>query len=528
MSLRAAVFFASVSYVFDGTVPEDGERFFWIPFEVPAGAVEIEVVHDDLLEANILDWGLHEPSGAFRGWGGGNTENAVVGLEAASRSYLPGPLPAGTWRVLVGEAKLETLPAPFHVEVYVRTSNATLAPQAQRAPYVASPALETGARWYAGDFHVHSVESGDARPPLDEIATFAKGRGLDFVALSDHNTDSTLDFIADAQSRHGDFLFIPSVEWTTYEGHANAIGATEWVDHKTGFEGATFEAAAAAFEAQGALMTINHPALELGNGCIGCAWSHPGAGPLVGAVEIATGGYSQSGYIFNAQARAFWDGLLDEGHHLAALGGSDDHRAGVGLSGFQSPIGDPTTLVFADELSVAGILQGIRDGRTVVKLQGPGDPMIDLTTEPARAGDTVAARRATFTAEVTGGNAAGNRFRWVVDGVPREDEAIDSDPWIARLRVDAPLTGSMESRVRAEVLVAEPGQEQPDVRVVTGHAWVRGDGIAAPSDDAKGCGCSVSDGTGGWPSLFVFVSVCVSVFVVVFVFGHARSARRTG
>ncbi len=525
MSLRAAVLFASVTYVFDGTVPADGERFFYVPFDVTVGAIEIEVQHDDLLEENILDWGLYDPAGEFRGWGGGNTEPAIIGLDAASRSYLPGPLPAGTWNVLVGEAKLETLPGGYHLEIFVRTSNETLAPQPERAPYVASPALETGARWYAGDFHVHSVQSGDARPPLDEIATFARGRGLDFVALSDHNTTSTLDFIVDAQSRHDALLLIPSVEWTTYEGHANAIGATEWVDHKTGFGGATFEDAAAAFAAQGALLTINHPALELGNGCIGCAWGHAGAGPLVGAVEIATGGYSQSGYIFNAQARAFWDALLDEGHHLAALGGSDDHRAGVGLTGFQSPIGDPTTLVYASELSVAGIQQGIRDGRTVVKLQGPADPMIDLTTEPERVGDTVEARRATFSATVTGAlvEGNGNRFRWVIDGVAGEEEEIDSDPWTARVRVDAPLTGSMESRVRAEVLVVEPGQEQGDVRTVTGHAWVKGDGIAAPSEGGKGCGCAVTRPTGAWPSLVVFVFV----FVTVFVFGRARSSRRT-
>jgi hypothetical protein len=26
----------------------------------------------------------------FRGWGGGNNESAIIGLRAASRSYLPG------------------------------------------------------------------------------------------------------------------------------------------------------------------------------------------------------------------------------------------------------------------------------------------------------------------------------------------------------------------------------------------------------------------------------------------------------
>src|SRR5687767_11751642 len=76
----------------DGTVPADGE-FFLLPFDVPAGTVEIEIRHDDLSDENILDWGLFEPDGKFRGYGGGNEEPAVVGLDAASRSYLAGPIP---------------------------------------------------------------------------------------------------------------------------------------------------------------------------------------------------------------------------------------------------------------------------------------------------------------------------------------------------------------------------------------------------------------------------------------------------
>jgi len=81
-----------------GTVPDDPATHFFLPFEVREGEgiVEIEVQHDNLSSANILDWGLDDPNG-FRGWGGGNSERAVVGIEAASRSYVPGPIPVGTW-----------------------------------------------------------------------------------------------------------------------------------------------------------------------------------------------------------------------------------------------------------------------------------------------------------------------------------------------------------------------------------------------------------------------------------------------
>lgn len=466
------------TWTLSGDVPDDGNRFFLLPFEVPAGAVEIEVRHDDLSEANILDWGLNDPNG-WRGWGGGNAEPAIVGIDAASRSYKAGALPAGTWNVVVGKAKIEAPPGQYHVEVFVRTSNATLAAQTERAPYVAAAALETGPRWYAGDFHVHSIESGDARPPLDEVATFARGRGLDFVALSDHNTNSQVEFIADAQSRHPDLLFIPSVEWTSYAGHANAIGATEWVDHKVGFGNLSFDQVGQAYRDQGALLSINHPNLEVGNSCIGCGWNHAGAGPWVGAVEIATGGWSQSGFIFGFGARQFWDAMLDEGHHLAAIGGSDDHRAGVDLSAYQSPIGDPTTMVYAEELSVAAILEGIRNGRTVVKLQGPDDPMIELSSEQPIVGDTVTAARARFVATVTGG--AGDTFRWVVDGEEGEPIAIAGDPWTTSIRLE--VLPQEVSRVRAQVFV------DGDPRTVTSHLWLASDGTTPPGD-GSGCRCA--------------------------------------
>ena len=103
-----------------GIVPEGPETHFFIPFEVPEGIVEIEIRHDDLSSENILDWGLDDPSG-FRGWGGGNSEPAIVGVEAASRSYVPGAIPAGTWEVVVGKAKIIESPAPYEVCVILRT-----------------------------------------------------------------------------------------------------------------------------------------------------------------------------------------------------------------------------------------------------------------------------------------------------------------------------------------------------------------------------------------------------------------------
>jgi len=480
MLLLAVLARADQTVALDGAVPLDGGDFFTVAFEVPEGTAELQISHDDGSEADILDWGLLAPDGSFRGWGGGNTEDAVLTADAASRSYLPGPLPAGTWRVLVGKARIESAEPTWQVEVTTRAS-ATLDPQPERRPY-ADVDLGGGPRWVAGDFHVHSRESGDASATLDAIATLAEARGLDFVALSEHNTTSVTSLLGDAQDRYPDLLLLPGQELTTYAGHANGIGLTEMVPFAMGFEGADFDATAQAVADAGGLLSINHPVLDLGDLCIGCAWEHPlPARGLLAAVEIATGGWSQTGVLFTEDAIAFWDALCDEGHHLAAMGGSDDHRAGTGTGPFDSPVGDSTTLVYVDTLSRAAILDGIRAGRTVVKLQGPDDPMVELTADPPAEGDTVTGDLTLLRATVTGG--LGAELRWVVDGDTREWVTVDADPCVAELRATNP-----DGRARAELWV------DGHPRTVTSHRWFHWAAHPPPEPD---CGCGVGGSAGG-------------------------------
>ncbi|MCB9656091.1 MAG: CehA/McbA family metallohydrolase [Sandaracinaceae bacterium] len=457
----------------DGTAPDGDETHFFVTFEVPADIAEIEVRHSSVASDNILDFGLEDPNG-FRGWGGGNTEPAVVGLDRASRSYVPGPIPAGTWRVVVGKAQVNVLPAQYTLQVILRTAaETTLAAQPERAPYEDPGALAVGRRFYAGDFHVHSRESGDAHPTLDEIATVARANGLDFVVITDHNTHTALDFLNDAQARHPDLLFIPGVEFTTYAGHANAIGATTWVNHRVGVD-TTIDDAAAAYRAQGALFSINHPALSLGDLCIGCAWNHDLPDEAIDGIEIMTGATTVAQMAFLRPSVALWDGLCARGRHVAALGGSDDHRAGEGTGTLDSPIGSPTTMVEADELSVAAILEGIRQRRTVVRITGMAAPMVELGAREGLVGDTVTARRAHLEVRVTGGQ--GRTLQLLKNGEPQGDAvAVDADPFTLSLEVLAPAEG--EDRYRAEVV------ESRRQVTLTSHVYVR-----AP---VGGGGCSV-------------------------------------
>ncbi|MBC8072360.1 MAG: PHP domain-containing protein, partial [Deltaproteobacteria bacterium] len=469
----------------DGVIQADGLDHEFVDFEVPAGTVEIEIRHAAVSDDDVLDWGLYDQDGS-RGWGGGNEEPAVVGIDAASRSYAPGPIAPGTWRVVIGKAQIVRSSAAYELEVVLR-DEPTLATQPERSAYQPSPALSDAPRWYAGDFHVHSRESGDARPPIDEVATFARSRGLDFVELSDHNVVSQADFIGAVQPDHPELLLLPGIEFTTYAGHANAIGATVWVDHKIGQPGVTIAGAFAELHEQGALVSINHPALDLLDLCIGCAWDHDVDPADIDAVEIATTGFDQAGRLFNDDAIAFWDELCDMGAHAAAIGGSDDHKAGVGTALFQSPIGDPTTMVFAAELSAAALLDGIRASRTVVKLQGPADPMVELVAVREHEGDTVYADvPVDYTATASG--AAGLRLRVMQDGEALETVDVAGDPFVHAFAIASPASG--ETRVRIELL------EGTQRRVITSHVWQRACDDTACSDPSgadtsgTGDGCS--------------------------------------
>jgi hypothetical protein len=433
-----------------GEVPTGKETHFFLPFEVPAGVAEIEIHHDDLSDENILDWGLDDSVG-FRGWGGGKSQPAIVGRDAASPSYVPGPIPAGTWEVVVGKAKIVEQPARFEIEVILRDT-ATLAPQTERRPYESPPALESGARWYVGDFHSHTVES-DGSPTIDELISFAESRGLDFVLMSEHNTISQLSWYPVKQMATP-VLLLPGMEYTTYAGHANTIGTTEWIDHRTGVRGANIEAAIADTHKQGGLFSINHPLLNVGDLCIGCGWQYDVAPDTIDAVEVMGG-------IFNGVP--FWEDLLERGGHAAALGGSDDHKGGNGSGPLYSPLAMPATRVWAEELSVAGILDGIRNGRTVVQVHGPDGPMIEAEIDGLRRGNTVFADTSMLRATVTA--SAGMVLQAWKNGKLMTTVDVTGDPFVHEATIEAPATG--EDRYRYQILDGD------DLAALTSYIWLR-------------------------------------------------------
>ena len=486
------------------TDPLPPGSFVFLPFEVPAGVAELAFSHVDTSgetgDRSITDVGLLGPDGALRGWSGGNNETVVIAEHNATRGYLPGVVDAGEWTVLVGLPGAQAVPYVFTAELIFRAES-TLPADPDRGPWVDAGVLRAGEAWVAGDVHVHSEHSGDARPSLDEVAEAAEAAGLDFVVLSEHNTTSHLTQLSAVQARHPDVLLIPGVEWTSHRGHALGLGAVEAVPFWVGADGLGVVEAAEKLHDQGALVAPAHPGLALGDLCLGCAWEHELPSVWLHAIEVQTLDIDRIGTFLYDAAVGMWDDVSDEGVHIAALGGSDSHNGAEAEGITQSPVGVPITMVQVDDLSVSAVLEGIRSGRTTVRLAGLASPMVALDA-PGRVGDSVSAQSVAVEFVVEGG--AGHTLRVIEDGVEVDVLDVDTDPWTGRWTVTAPATG--ERRVRGELQL----EGQP--RTVTSHVWVRrpaedtaaGDGGETAKD--RDCGCvAVSGGAmGAWVGLSVW------------------------
>jgi MYXO-CTERM domain-containing protein len=262
-------------------------------------------------------------------------------------------------------------------------------------------------------------------------------------------------------------LIVPGVEWTTYAGHANALGATEWVDHKIGVEGVTAAGAIQAYHDQGALFSINHPTVLGGNVCIGCPWEIDVDPTTIDGVEVKSGIWAAIDY---------WEQMCAEGSHAAAIGGSDDHSGGQATGALDSPIGTPTTMVFAEQLSIDAILEGVRSGRTVVKINGIDGPMLETELSGERVGDTVFADTATLSVVVTNGER--QTLQVIKNGAEIESVTVSDDPFEHQTSVTAPSEGG--DRYRHQLVIGKAAQ------AVGSYVWLRA------GDSESGCNCRVA------------------------------------
>ncbi|MFY9615654.1 MAG: CehA/McbA family metallohydrolase [Candidatus Dormiibacterota bacterium] len=365
---------------FDGTAVGYGQ-YLYFPFTVPmapeVNRIDVKVTHD-VNNSNVvkLGAGLFDHRGAqyqspgFRGIYGEERSQFFVSAGSASQSFIPGTILPGTWTVVV-PVFLAAVPTPVHIDI-------TLSFGPQGAAFVAGPAqlgvVRPGAAWYRGDLHAHTPESSDAwgshtAQNPDAWAMNAATRGLDFVAMTDHNVVSQNFNLAHDAGQSGTLL-IAGEEMTNWaHGHATVTGIDvgQWLDWRQrpiGVPLGANEARIGEFiqvtRDMGAYVAAAHP---YGANLIWDFWVDSDADPSgkvdPTGVEVWCGLYQPDDDVSVRQ----WDAYLRQGRRIYANGGSDIH--GLGTAGI-ALLGTPTNNVYASNLSKADIVYALKHGRNFI------------------------------------------------------------------------------------------------------------------------------------------------------------------
>ena len=372
-------------------VPADKARsdYLYLPFELPAPAGQLRVYYgysgamspDQVEGGNVIDLGLFDPRGiefpggaGFRGWSGSARSEFTVGPSGATPGYLPGPLPAGRYHVLLGLYRIHPQGADYEIMIEADGPNPANLSRAQRAPaspemggerFSPFPGREGGwgvrsVFWLRGDLQSHT-EHSDARGTLVQLTAKVRALGLDFLAVTDHNTISHHPHLPGLAG--DDLLLIPGQEATTYYGHMNIWGAGRWCDFRCRTDAEMAEVIALA-HADGGVCSINHPKRN------GPDWEY-GDGLPVDAMEVWQGPWPWR----NDETLARWDALLADGRRLPAVGGSDYHCPAGEEVGFLR-LGQPTTWARVTERSVPAILDAIRAGRVSISAAPDGPRLL--------------------------------------------------------------------------------------------------------------------------------------------------------
>jgi hypothetical protein len=472
--------------------PEDIRRspYLYLPVPVPPGASRLHVSYrysDPVTAAfsvgpgNTIDIGIFDSRGhdfldsaGFRGWSGAAKREFFIAAHEATPGYVRGPIPPGDWHILLGFGRVNPEGVRYEVTVNLTLDERNAGPtEGREANPMAPTQANAGDRsragrrasggWMKGDLHCHTIHS-DGLNTVDEIVASAIERGLDFLAVTDHNTDTHYEDLA--RLSHLPIVLIPGEEVTTYWGHANMWGLREWIDFRCP-DADSMEPVKRLVLEKGGLLSINHPK------SVGPPWLFEGLDGYP-CMEV----WQAPWRFYNWESLERWDDMLRRGERVVAVGGSDVHSIPPQRPMHPHGLGNPCTWVYTEsEPSEDSILDGIRRGRVFIS-DDPNGAQLVLTADEdgdgtfeKMMGDTVEStegQRVSFRVWTNGG--ADRRLWLICDGLPLDIIPLD--------RPEAVHTFSLElsgrSYVRAELRGFRGRPERGEVVwAMTNPIWLR-------------------------------------------------------
>lgn len=365
-----------------------------VTFDVPADVTQMRVTFLlDGPDGTQVTLGIADPQ-RERGWGGGVKKAFVIDENFATPSFLPGPIPAGRWHLMMTVASIR----PSSQATYRVSVSFTRRRDRRVGAFPAAPGT-AGAGWYRGDLHSHtghsdarcrSLSGRDIPCPLFLTAQAGADAKLDFLAVTDHNVTSHFAELAVAQDYFDTGILLPGREITTRFGHANLIGTTAAIDlSRAGAADGSVNPVLKVAHDSGGFLSINHPATPTGEDCLGCGWVATDTDyRLIDGVEVVNGDtiddFRGDPYRAKGAHLRFWERLLDRGYRLTGVGGSDNHDAVQGRQplpspiGRQAPVGLPTTVVHACARDGSALVAGLKRGRVFIDVAGRRDRLLDM------------------------------------------------------------------------------------------------------------------------------------------------------
>jgi hypothetical protein len=206
------------------------------------------------------------------------------------------------------------------------------------------PRLQSGGYTIlAGDFHVHAFPGDGTLAPW-ALAREASRRGLDVIGLTNHNNMIAWR-LSQLMPASGGAMVIPGEELTAVGYHMAAVGLTRTVQWRQ-----PAAAAARAIQAAGGVAIAAHPVYGERRGldreAIDAIDGFEAAHPAQHARPATA-----------RQMEEFRQLAFATRPSIAAIGSTDFHAT--------APLGLCRTFVFVSEVSPRGVVDAIRDGRTV-------------------------------------------------------------------------------------------------------------------------------------------------------------------
>ncbi|MBE6506519.1 MAG: PHP domain-containing protein [Methanocorpusculum parvum] len=191
------------------------------------------------------------------------------------------------------------------------------------------------------DLHIHTNASADGHCPVEQVLKTAKARGLDAVAITDHDTTAAA---IRALSLETDILVIPGIEVSTKDGHVLILGTTkEYAAGKPARE------TIAEAKADGCVTIIPHP-FHYFRHAVGLRDRK--ALKEADALEA----YNSRYYIGTANSKA---ARIARRYQKPITSGSDAHDCEY--------VGFGENIIEADERSVEAVLSAIKAGKITAR-----------------------------------------------------------------------------------------------------------------------------------------------------------------